>query len=184
MNTNRLSEKILDILNKQVTKEAYAAQTYLTYAIWADDHGYAGIANLLYRHSGEERNHMMKVIQYIQNRGGKAQISALDAGPEDPSNIQDCFEKIFQHEVSNTNAIYDIVNAAQEERDWATFNFAQWFVKEQIEEENMADDLLDRYELITAGGKISGADLYQFDKDLDTANDEADIARDASIEGE
>lgn len=65
MNTNRLSKPIEDILNKQVKKEADAAQTYLSYAIWADSEGYAGIANLLFRHSGEERNHMMKVIEYI-----------------------------------------------------------------------------------------------------------------------
>src|SRR5699024_5946735 len=102
MNTNRLSKPIEDILNKQVKNEAEAAQIFLSYAVWADDQGYSGVANLLYRHSGEERVHMMKFIEYIQQRGGKAQITALAAPPKDPKSLQSCLEKLFKHEVDNT----------------------------------------------------------------------------------
>ena len=84
MDTNRLSKPIETLLNTQVTKEANAAQIYLSYGVWADSEGYAGVANLLFRHSGEERNHMIKIIEYIQERGGKAKIAALPAPPKDP----------------------------------------------------------------------------------------------------
>ncbi|MEH6764375.1 ferritin [Aequorivita antarctica] len=181
MDTNRLSKKIEDVLNKQVTQEANAAQIYLSYAIWADSEGYAGIANLLFRHSGEERNHMMKVIEYIQERGGKSKISALSAPPKDPKNLQECFEKIFQHEVDNTTAIYGIVNLSQEEKDWATWNFGQWFVKEQIEEETLVMDLLDKLK-IAGGDKATSESLLYLDTKIGDQEDDADLARDASVD--
>ncbi len=181
MDTNRLSKAVEDILNQQVTKEANAAQIYLAYAVWADSEGYSGVANLLFRHSGEERNHMMKVIEYIQERGGKAKITALDAPPKDPKNLLECFEKIFQHEVDNTKAIYEIVNLAQKEKDWATWNFGQWFVKEQIEEETLVMDLLDKLK-IAGGPKATDESLLYLDSQIGAQEDEADLARDAEVD--
>lgn len=181
MNTNRLSKPTEDILNKQVTKEANASQIYLSYAIWADSEGYAGVANLLFRHSGEERDHMIKVIDYIQSRGGRAKITALAAPPKDPKNLQECFEKIFQHEVDNTTAIYEIVELAQKEKDWATWNFGQWFVKEQIEEETLVMDLLDKLK-IAGGPDATDESLLYLDTKIGDQKDSADLARDASVE--
>ena len=71
MDTNRLSETICKALNSQMTKEAHASQIYLSYASWADAQGYEGIANFLFRHANEERNHMMKLLEYILERGAK-----------------------------------------------------------------------------------------------------------------
>lgn len=181
METNRLSSKIEKILNQQITKEADAAQIYLSYGAWADNQGFAGVANFLFRHSQEERNHMIKVMEYIMERGGRAKISAIDAPPSDPKNLQDCFERIFQHEVDNTNAIYEIVSLAQEEKDWATWNFGQWFVKEQIEEETLVLDLIDKLK-IAGGPKATSESLYFFDSQLAQKEDEAELARDASAE--
>ena len=181
MDTKRIPKTIEDILNRQVRKEAEAAQIFLSYAIWADDQGYEGVANLLFRHSGEERDHMMKVIEYIQNRGGKAKITALNAPPADPKNLKECFERLFKHEVENTTSIYGIVNLAQEEKDWATWNFAQWFVKEQIEEETLVMDLLDKLK-IAGGPDATDESLLLLDSQLEQHNDEADMARDADVE--
>lgn len=181
MNTKRISDSIETILNKQVKQEAEAAQIFLSYAVWAESKGYSGVANLLFRHSGEERDHMMKVIQYIQQRGGKTKITELAAPPNDPKNMQDCFEKLFMHEVDNTKAIYEIVNLAQEEKDWATWNFAQWFVAEQIEEETLVMDMLNKLK-IAGGSKASEESLLLFDKDLESHSDEADMAWDSSVE--
>ncbi len=181
MDTNRLSKPIEEILNKQVKKEADAAQIYLSYAIWADSEGYAGVANLLFRHSGEERNHMMKVIEYIQQRGGKAKITALAAPPKDPKNLQECFEKIFQHEVDNSEAIYEIVYLSQKEKDWATWNFGQWFVKEQIEEETLVMNLLDKLK-VAGGPQATSESLLYLDEKIGQQEDDADFARDASVD--
>ena len=125
MDTNRLSKTLAKALNDQMTKEAHAAQIYLSYASWADEQGYAGVANFLFRHAHEERNHMMKFLEYILQRGAKVVVTAIPAPPPNPTSINNCFEKVFQHEVDNTNAVYNLVNLSHEERDWATFNFMQ-----------------------------------------------------------
>lgn len=179
MKTKRLSKKVEDILNHQVLKEANAAQIYLSYGTWADEEGYAGVANLLFRHSQEERNHMTKVIEYIQSRGGRAKISALSAPPKDPKSLLECFENIFKHEVDNSKAIYEIVNLALEEKDWATYNFGQWFVKEQIEEETLVMDILDMLK-IAGGDKASDESLLYFDNKMGAMDDEAELAREVS----
>ncbi len=179
MKTKRLSKSVEDILNKQVAKEANAAQIYLSYATWADERGYAGVANLLFRHSQEERDHMMKVIQYICSRGGRAEITALDAPPKDPKNLVDCFENIFKHEVDNSDAIYDIVTLTQKEKDWSTYNFSQWFVKEQIEEETLVMGILDMLNL-AGGNKASSESLLYFDNKMGVKEDEGELARNAS----
>lgn len=181
MNTKRLSERMENILNQQVTKEANASQTYLSYGVWADSEGYSGTANLLFRHSGEERNHMMKIIEYIQKRGGKTKVEALGEVPKDPKNLQDCFEKLFQHEVDNSEAIYKIVAEALEFKDWATWNFGQWFVKEQIEEETLIMELLDKLK-IAGGNKATKDSLLYLDNKIGGREDDADLARNASVE--
>ncbi len=167
------------ILNDQMTTEAHAAQIYLSYAAWADDKGYGGIANFLFRHAHEERNHMMKILEYILERGAKAKISAIPAPDADPKNIYNLFEKVFLQETQNTQAIYKIVKQSFEEGDWATWNFMQWFVKEQVEEETLAMNLLDKVKI--AGGENAKDDaLYQLDKDLANTPDEARLAEEAT----
>ena len=181
MNTNRLSKTLSAALNAQMTKEAHASQIYLSYGCWADSQGYAGIANFLFRHAQEERNHMMKILEYILKRGAKVQVTAISAPPENPSNVNHCFEKVFEHEVDNTKAIYKVVKMSLEEEDWATWNFMQWFVNEQIEEETLALNLLDKIK-IAGGEKVSKDSLYSLDKDMEKAIDEVRPAQDVTAE--
>ncbi len=181
MNTNRLSKTLEAALNEQLTKEAHAAQVYLSYGAWAERQGCGGVANFLFRHSSEERNHMMKILEYILKRGGEAKVAAIPAPPADPSSINDCFEKVFAHEVGNTSAIYRLVKMSHNEEDWATWNFMQWFVKEQTEEETLAMELLDKIR-IAGGEKADAASLYSLDRDLEKMPDDADMAQDATTD--
>lgn len=181
MNTNRLSATLAKVLNQQMTNEAHNAQIYLAYASWASDKGYEGIANFLFRHANEERNHMMKFLEYILKRGAQVTVTAIpDPGPN-PVSINDCFEKIFESEVNNTTAIYDIVNMSMAEKDWATWNFMQWFVKEQTEEETLALDLLAKIKV--AGGPNAKDDaLFALDNNLAGTPDDATLAQDVTVE--
>ena len=131
-------------LNTQMTKEAWASQIYLSYGSWASAKGYGGISNFLFRHANEERNHMMKILEYILQRGAEVKIEAIPAPPKQPTSVQDCFEGVFKQEVDNTKGIYKLVKLSFDEEDWATWNFMQWFVKEQTEEETLALNLLDK----------------------------------------
>ncbi|MGN6567671.1 MAG: ferritin [Flavipsychrobacter sp.] len=181
MDTNRLSEKMVAALNSQITKEAHSAQIYISYAAWADDLGYDGIANFLFRHAQEERNHMMKVLEYVLERGAKPKIEAIPAPDADPANVNDLFEKVYKQEIENTRCIYNIVNLSMDEKDWATWNFMQWFVKEQVEEETLAMNLLDKIKV--AGGANAKSDaLYMLDKDLQEEPDDARLAQDVTAD--
>ena len=181
MNTNRLSETLAAALNAQMTKEAHASQIYLSYGAWANEKGFGGIANFLFRHANEERNHMMKILEYILKRGGRVRVTAIPAPPADPKNVHDCFEKVFTHEVENTKSIYKVVKMSLDEEDWATWNFMQWFVKEQTEEETLALTLLDKIK-IAGGEKADGNSIYSLDRDLKTTPDDAASAQDATTE--
>lgn len=181
MDTNRLSPTLTKALNDQMTAEAFNAQIYLAYGSWASDKGYDGISNLLFRHQNEERTHMMKFLEYILKRGAKPEITEIPHPGEDPINVNDCFEKVFQYEVKNTESIYNIVNMAMAEKDWITWNFLQWFVKEQTEEETLAMDLLGKVKI--AGGANANDDaLYLVDRDMGKMPDEATLAQEVDVE--
>jgi len=177
MRTNRLSDTLCHALNTQMTKEAHASQIYLSLASWADNAGYEGIANFLFRHAQEERNHMMKILEYILERGAKVKIEAIPAPIPDPTSVQNCFEKVFEQELDNTKGVYSLVKMSFVEEDWATWNFMQWFVKEQTEEETLALNLLDKIK-IAGGEKASHSALYALDRELKTKPDDATLAQD------
>ncbi|MCZ2082698.1 MAG: ferritin [Flavobacteriales bacterium] len=181
MDTKRISSTLEQALSTQMNVELFQSHTYLSYGIWATDKGYDGIGNFLFRHSLEERNHAIKFMEYILNRGGKPTVTALKPADKDPKNMSDCFNQVFKHEVDNTEKIYNLVNMALEEKDWATWNFLQWFVKEQIEEETLAMDLIDKLK-IAGGDRATDESLFNLDKDLGKAADDAELARDATSE--
>ena len=171
----RISDKIEKALNDQMTREACQAQVYLAYASWAEVNGFPGIAAFLYKHSSEERQHMFKFLKFINDRGGKCKIEAIAAPPKDPKDMKDCLQKTLQHEIDNSASIDEVVNLAHDEKDWATFNFAQWFVREQIEEETLVNNLIDKYGL--AAQQPDHANLYALDRDIAGAPQEIAIPR-------
>lgn len=181
MDTKRLSEKMEKGLSKQMNVEDLQSRVYFSYGIWATAKHYAGVGNFLFRHANEERGHAVKFMQYILDRGGKPTIDALPKPGKDPVSLTDCFNKVFQHEVDNTTAIYQLVDLALAEKDWATWNFLQWFVKEQIEEETLAMSLIDKL-LIAGGDKATDESLFNLDKTLEKTPDDAPDARNATAE--
>jgi ferritin len=124
---------------------------------------------------------MMKILEYILKRGGKVSVSAIPHPGPDPSSVNDCFEKVFNSEVENTGSIYNLVNMSMAEKDWATWNFMQWFVKEQTEEETLAIDLLDMIK-IAGGEKATDNALASFDRELKNTPDDATLAQDVTVE--
>lgn len=180
MDDRRISPKMEQMLNIQMTREAYQAQVYLSYGSWAEINSFSGIATFLYKHSREEREHMFKFLKYINDRGGNAKIEAIQGAPVNPKDIGECLNAVLQHEIENSKEIDKIVNLAHEEKDWATFNFGQYFVKEQIEEETLIKDILDKYNLAsTATSK--NHNLYEMDKDLASASQEGTLPREEAL---
>ena len=151
-------------LNEQVELEGSSSQYYLAMASWAENNGLNGVANFLYRQSDEERMHMLKLVRYINERGGKAIVPALKEPPREFDSLPFIFEQVHKHEVMVSTEINKLVEACLQEKDYTTHNFLQWYVAEQIEEEALAKTILDKLKLI---GNDKGG-LYLFDRDLDT----------------
>lgn len=157
-----LSPVIEEALNNQITVEAQSSQIYLAMASWAEVLGFEGVAQFMYAHSDEERMHMLKLVKFINERGGHAKISALDAPPTQFGSFKEMFQELFNHEVKVSACINDLVDICLTEKDYATHNFLQWYVSEQIEEEALARNILDKIKLI---GDDKGG-FYLFDNDI------------------
>ncbi|MHC5202613.1 ferritin [Myroides sp. LJL119] len=171
MKTNRLSPELTSALNQQITLEAFSSQVYLMLSCWADQAYLSGVSSFLMKHAQEERVHMAKIIEYVQERGGKVKIEAIKSPGKEPKSLLECFEMVFSQEVANTQAIYNIVSLAFDQKDWATWNFLQWLVAEQREEEKLALSLLDRLKL-AGGDKATDAAKFDFDWSLKTTSQE------------
>ena len=157
-----LTEKMEKALNDQIRVEAESSQVYLSMASWAEVKGLEGIAQFMYKHSDEERMHMLKLVKYVNERGGHAHITDLNAPKTEFGSFQKMFQELYEHEIFVSQSINELVHVALQEKDYATHNFLQWYVAEQIEEEALARTILDKINLI---GNDKGG-LYLFDRDV------------------
>lgn len=157
-----LSKHVEKALNEQIRVEAESSQTYLSMACWAEVKGLEGIAQFMYKHSDEERMHMLKLVKFVNERGGHARISALKAPKTEFGTFKEMFQELYEHELSVSESINSLVHVTLEEKDYATHNFVQWYVAEQLEEEALAKSILDKINLI---GNDKGG-LYLFDRDV------------------
>lgn len=157
-----LSKTIESALTNQVLIEADSSQIYLSMASWAETHGLEGISMFMYAQSDEERIHMLKMMKFINERGGHARVSELKAPKASHGTFKEMFQQLYDHEVFVSNSINELVHSALTEKDYATHNFLQWYVAEQVEEESQAKVILDKINLI---GDDKGG-LYLFDRDM------------------
>lgn len=158
-----LSKKMQSALNEQIKIEAQSSQIYLAMASWAEiQPGIDNITQFFYNHSDEERMHMLKMIHFVNERGGFATVPALEQPSLTYPSITHAFKSLLKHEIYVSESINKLVDIALQEKDYATHNFLQWYVAEQIEEEALARTMNDKLELI---GDDKGG-LYLFDKDI------------------
>ena len=158
-----LSKSMQEALNKQVQMEAESSQAYLAMASWAEiQPGLQGVTEFFFKQSDEERIHMLKLVRFINERAGFAMIPALEQPMVTFQSLRRVFEEFLKHELKVSDSINDLVHLALTEKDYATHNFLQWYVNEQMEEERVARTLNDKLEMI--GDDKSG--LYLFDRDI------------------
>ena len=158
-----MNKRIEGVLNKQIKLEASSSHHYLSMASWAETEGYSGVANFLYQQSDEERQHMLRLVKFVNERGGRAIIPALKSIELSFGSLHEVFTDLLEHEVAVTNAVNEVVFICLEEKDYTTHTFMQWYVSEQLEEEALAKNILDKLKIV--GSEKSG--LYLFDRDLE-----------------
>jgi ferritin len=170
-----LTQKLEKAINDQIKAEEESSRLYLSMASWCEVNGFAGAAEFLFEHASEERGHALKLLNYVNDRGGHARVMALEEPAHNFDSLQQIFEKVLEHEILVTSLINNLVEISMEEKDFTTLNYLQWFVMEQIEEESLARSILDKFKL--AEGEKGG--LFHIDKELSGM-----AAAEAAAEGE
>lgn len=157
-----LSEKMTEALNSQINKEMYSAYLYMAMSAHSTYSGLDGFANWFMVQYQEEMTHAMRIYNYLKDQGARIDLQAIDQPPVEFGTPLDMFEKTLAHEQFVTKSINDLVTLANEEKDYATGIFLQWFVTEQIEEESNDNEIIGKLKL--AGEDGNG--LFMIDKEL------------------
>ncbi len=173
-----ISKKMQTALNEQIVLEAYASHLYLAMAGWFDLQGLEGCAQFMYRQSGEENMHKMRIFNYLLEMDTQAIVPAVSKPPVTFKSVPEVFKSAYAHEQKVTKSINTIVDLAIKENDHATHNFLQWYVNEQREEETLMRSILDKINLIGDGPQS----LYFIDKEIQSVN--AQQAKAAAAETE
>jgi ferritin len=143
-----IHENISKALSEQVNAEYYSAYLYLAMSSYADNNGYKGIANWLFIQAREELAHGTQILKHLLERGAAPVFTEVKVPQTSYTGIAELFEKVLAHERQVTALINKIADLAAAEKDHATYNFISWFVKEQIEEEANAAEILGKIKLM------------------------------------
>lgn len=158
----RIPKEVVDMLQQQVTHENLASFIYLSQAAWCDREGFQGAAKFLYKQSKDEREHMLRIISYLNEQGVKVHIPTEQKGAANTSypSLRAIFTDVWQNEMKVTASIHKIVDYALQVKDYRTFSFLQWFLEEQREEESISQRALELFDIM---GNEGGIGLYQID---------------------
>lgn len=157
-----LSRKLEEAINDQINAELWSAYLYLSMSTHFANAGLPGFANWFGIQFKEEQDHAMRFMNYMVAKGNKVVLQPIKKVDTTWDSVLAAFEDTLKHEKVVTALINDIVAIAKEEKDYATENVLQWFVSEQVEEEETAQGLIDALRLI--GGQ--GYGIYMLDKEL------------------
>ncbi len=151
-----IGKAIAEALNKQVNREFYSAYLYLAMSSYFENENLPGFAHWMRVQAKEESTHAMRIYKYITGRGGRVEFLPIEAPKAKWSSAGNVFDEAYAHEQKVTGMISALVELAEREKDHATFEMLQWFVREQVEEEKQAFDVLAQIRMVgdTAGHLI------------------------------
>ncbi|MCE9687863.1 non-heme ferritin [Shewanella sp. AS16] len=157
-----LAQAMIDKLNEQINMEFFSSNLYLQMSAWCEDQGFEGAAKFMRKHADEEMGHMRRLFTYVSETGGLPLIGAIAAPQAQYASLLALVEHTYEHEQLITRNINALAHAAFSNQDYSTFNFLQWYVAEQHEEEKLFKSIVDKIRLVGEDGKA----LFFIDKDL------------------
>jgi len=157
-----LSKKMEEAINKQINAELYSAYLYLSMAAYFESTNLPGFAKWMELQAEEEKQHAMKLYHYVIERGGRVILDAIQKPQSEWKSPLDVFEAVYAHEKHVTELIYNLMDMAKSEKDYASEVMLHWFVKEQVEEEANASSILEHIKMV----KDSVNGILQYDKML------------------
>lgn len=157
-----LKKEVVEALNAQINAEQWSANLYLSMAAYCHEIGQKGMAHWFEIQYKEELDHAKILFNYVTQRNERVQLKAIDAVPTEWNGALDVFESTLKHEEKVTSLINNLYAIAVEQNDFATQSMLKWFIDEQVEEEENAQDIIDNLKLI----KDNGYGLFMLDKEL------------------
>ncbi len=157
-----LSKKMQGVLNKQIVAEIYSAYLYLSMSAYFLSLNLSGFAQWMRAQAQEELVHGMKIFDYVNERGSRVLLDAVEKPPTKWASPESAFEAAYKHEQKVTGMINKLVDLAVAESDHASNNFLQWFVSEQVEEEASADEVVQKLKMVGS----AGGGLFMIDREL------------------
>ncbi|HAA84746.1 MAG TPA: ferroxidase [Kosmotogaceae bacterium] len=157
-----ISKRLVDAINDQIKAEFESASLYLSMAIWSARNSFFGAENFFIKQAEEEKEHAMKFVKYLLEVDAQPIMPELSKPDSDFSSLQDVFKRGLEHEKLVTSRINDLVKLSDEDEDYATNDFLQWYVTEQVEEEKSFRDIVRRLEIV----KESAAGILRIDDNL------------------
>ena len=157
-----VTKKVEKALNEQIGKEEHSSRLYLSMASWCERNGYQGAGAWLFAQTEEERMHMLKLVHYLNDRGGTTRFETMEPLPGVFQTLLDIFQQVLKHEEFISGSINSLYGICIAEKDFTTAQYLQWYINEQIEEESTARNILDKIKL--AGSHEGG--LFMIDKEL------------------
>ncbi len=139
-----ISEKLVKAFNDQIVAELWSSNLYLQMAFYLKKEGWNGSANWMLKQADEEKEHALKLADYAIKRGGEVKVGMIDVVPDGWGSLQDVFEHVYEHECNVSKLIDDLAGVAEAENDRATREFLDWFIREQVEEEDTALSIVER----------------------------------------
>ncbi|POP45008.1 H-type ferritin [Superficieibacter electus] len=159
-----LKADMIEKLNAQMNLELYSSLLYQQMSAWCSYHSFEGAAAFLRRHAQEEMGHMQRLFDYLTDTGSLPRIENTASPFAEYESLDHLFHATYEHEQLISSQINALAHAAMSSQDYPTFNFLQWYVAEQHEEEKLFKSVIDKLSL---AGK-SGEGLYFIDKELST----------------
>ena len=156
-----ISEETIKLLNNHLNEEHYSANLYFNMSGWCSKQGLKGCEAFLKNHSAEEHTHLEKLNDFIKKVSGQPIMGAMKEPEHDFSSVEEVFEKIVKHEQYITSLIKNLVSKAMDDKDYITLKFLEWFINEQLEEEELFNHIMDTIKIL---GELKGRNLYSFDK--------------------
>ena len=147
-----IGKRIQEAMNEQIKHELESAYLYLAMAAYFEDEGLDGMAQWMKVQAMEESVHAYKFFTNIAERGGRVELLALKKPQKTWTSALAAFKAAYEHEQFITSKIHELVALAEKEKDYASMPMLQWFVEEQIEEEDTASKIADTLEKVGKGG--------------------------------
>ena len=157
-----LSKNLHEAINAQINAELWSAYLYLAMSLDAENKGYKGVANWFYVQFKEEQDHARIFMNYLNSRDAKVTLLPIEEVPATWDSVLDMYKKTLEHEKKVTSLINNLAYIANEDRDFASINRLNWFIDEQVEEEEAARDMIAAVEAVE-GNKYG---MYMLDKEL------------------